>query len=192
MEKKVTFERSSGWGSVIMRMGLIGEKGAVVFSLVTNWKTSAEVREFQMMVSGEMGEIIPEYQPHHASLLRMTWVPNPIDIGYLPNPIDIGYHSKTPMYEDQSPMGSKRIITKEKTPEDPIGVGMEDTGTFDPCEWVGNGPCYYDGSSLNAVRFFDILASRGEEDFWKAMEDYYNSTFDDEIVVPLQNEDKPQ
>ncbi len=70
-----------------------------------------------------------------------------------PLPADIGYHSPKPMYEGQE------SIQKS-------------------CEYLNGAPCYYDGSSLNAVKYFEILVSKGHEALWKALEEYYKSTFD--------------
>jgi hypothetical protein len=70
-----------------------------------------------------------------------------------PMPSDLGYHSHTPRYEGQSPMS-------------------------DTCEITG-GTCYYDGSTLNAEPIFDILTLEGEEACWKAIENYYRSTFNE-------------
>lgn len=68
-----------------------------------------------------------------------------------PMPADIGYHSPTPMYEGQQPM--------------------------DKCEWLPQGFCYYDGSSLNAERYFAILVHQGGEALWMALEEYYVERF---------------
>jgi len=70
-----------------------------------------------------------------------------------PLPADLGYHSYTPKYEGQSTVS-------------------------DACEWLENKPCYYDGSSLNAERIFNILLAKGDEGVWCALENYYKHTFD--------------
>jgi hypothetical protein len=69
-----------------------------------------------------------------------------------PNPADLGYHSKVPRYDGQEPLTEK-------------------------CEFTDNGPCYYDGSSLNAQEGFDILVAEGDEAAWQWMERYYRSVF---------------
>ena|SRR3990167_4925206 len=69
-------------------------------------------------------------------------------------PSDLGYHSPKPMYESQSPMGE--------------------------CSWVEGGQCYYDGSSLNAEKPFDILIMQGETALWRFLEDYHRQTFSSE------------
>lgn len=73
------------------------------------------------------------------------------DLLDVPMPADVGYHSPKPMYEGQSPMGD--------------------------CELLGR-PCYYDGSSLNAGRYFAILVHEGGEALWKALEEYYHERFE--------------
>lgn len=70
---------------------------------------------------------------------------------YYPSPSDLGYHSPKPIYEDQTMI-------------------QED------CPYI-DGPCYYDGSGLNAWRPFKALLREGNEGVWRVLEDYYNETF---------------
>lgn len=67
-----------------------------------------------------------------------------------PMPVDLGYHSPVPMYEGQSKM--------------------------DTCEFFEGG-CYYDGSSLAADDYYDILRKKGSKGLWKAMKTYYFQRF---------------
>lgn len=69
----------------------------------------------------------------------------------MPMPADIGYHSPKPMYEGQSDM---------------------------ECSLLPGGHCYYDGSSLNADRYFAILVHEGGEALWKALDAYYHERFE--------------
>lgn len=73
-----------------------------------------------------------------------------------PRPADIGYHSPVPMYEDQAPMSGE-------------------------CNVIG-GTCYYDGSTLNAERFFDLFVKEGDEAVWKLMEGWYESQFSEAVA----------
>jgi hypothetical protein len=76
------------------------------------------------------------------------------DLGDLgkPMPMDLGYHSHAPHYEGQELMDGKcRIL---------------------------NGPCYYDGSGLNAEKPFSILVHEGSERLWEFLEMYYRDTFE--------------
>lgn len=68
-----------------------------------------------------------------------------------PMPSDLGYHSPKPLYEGQTLM-------------------QED------CPILG-GPCYYDGSSLNADKPFSILVHEGGERLWEFLEKYYADKF---------------
>lgn len=70
---------------------------------------------------------------------------------------DLGYHSKTPQYEGQKKMSDK-------------------------CELL-HGPCYYDGSGLEAERIFQILIEKGSEGVWASLEEYYNDVFIKKDVV---------
>lgn len=67
-------------------------------------------------------------------------------------PVDLGYHSPKRMYKGQS------LPTKS-------------------CEILDGGPCYYDGSTLNAEEPFSILVNEGGEKLWKFLDDYYHETF---------------
>jgi hypothetical protein len=69
-----------------------------------------------------------------------------------PMPVDLGYHSPTQMYEDQPTMGS--------------------------CPYLNGADCYSDGSGMNAKVVFDIMRSEGGEAVWRALEGYYQSTFE--------------
>lgn len=71
-----------------------------------------------------------------------------------PMPADIGYHSPRPMYEGQ--------------------------GQMDPCALLPQGKCYYDGSSLNAERYFDILVAQGGEALWVELEKEYARRFEEQ------------
>ena len=69
-----------------------------------------------------------------------------------PMPTDLGYHSPRPIYEEQTPITEK-------------------------CRWLNNGPCYYDGSTLNAEEPFNILLRVGETALWRFLEKYHSQTF---------------
>ena len=71
-----------------------------------------------------------------------------------PMAADIGYHSPIPMYEGQNVMAEK-------------------------CEHLDGKPCYYDGSSLRAEEFFNILRKEGDTGLWKALEEEYKHRFED-------------
>lgn len=71
-----------------------------------------------------------------------------------PLPADLGYHSFKPMYEGQE------AIRKE-------------------CEFLGGKPCYYDGSTLNAERIYNVLLESGSDGVWKELESFYVETFDE-------------
>ena len=78
-----------------------------------------------------------------------------------PDGWDIGYHSPRPMYEDQSPM--------EKC--DVLG-----------CE------CYYDGSSLRAMKFVPTFLEGGSDAVWKMLEEVYRERFGEEDDAPTTRE----
>lgn len=70
---------------------------------------------------------------------------------HAPQPADVGYHAATPQYE-----GHTAISTQ--------------------CPYV-NGPCYYDGSGLQAIVMFDLLTREGSDGVWKELERLYRHRF---------------
>ena len=72
-----------------------------------------------------------------------------------PMPSDLGYHARVPQYDGQDIMKNE-------------------------CPVIG-GPCYYDGSGLQAEKVFDILTEKGSEGVWKYLEEYYKERFLDEV-----------
>ncbi len=73
---------------------------------------------------------------------------------YQPQAWDLGYHSPEPLYDYQRESGCSQTN----------------------CDVLG-GPCYYDGSSLNAERLIIPFLEGGDEAVWRELEDYYNSVF---------------
>ena len=69
-----------------------------------------------------------------------------------PMPSDLGYHSYKPLFEGQT------IITEK-------------------CPYLNNQPCYYDGSTLEAEKVFDILCKEGSNGVWNELKSFYKSTF---------------
>lgn len=68
-----------------------------------------------------------------------------------PLPADLGYHSRRPRYPAQK-------IQSEN------------------CEYL-KGPCYYDGSGLQARVVFELLVAKGGEALWKFLENRYEILF---------------
>ena len=65
---------------------------------------------------------------------------------------DLGYHAHEPQYEGQS-------------------IQCKDCSVL-------NGPCYYDGSGLNADLLVEGFLARGTEWLWPKLEEYYASVFE--------------
>jgi hypothetical protein len=76
-----------------------------------------------------------------------------------PKGYDIGYHAREPQYEGQTLM-------------------------TDDCPLIG-GPCYYDGSSLQAESIAKALVEEGSEAVWKIMEQRYIEQFGDLLIEGL-------
>jgi hypothetical protein len=68
-----------------------------------------------------------------------------------PMAYDVDYHSPKPLYEDQCDMGE--------------------------CEYLDGKTCYYDGSSLMANEYLQVLVSEGDKAVWSKMEGFYLDRF---------------
>lgn len=69
-----------------------------------------------------------------------------------PSGWDLGFHAREPQYDGQSAMGQ--------------------------CDVIGDGKCFYDGSSLNADLLIEGFVNGGTAWLWPALEDYYRSVFE--------------
>lgn len=93
----------------------------------------------------------------HAGWLPMevtSWERRPITVDATVMPTDLGVHAKEPQYEGQSPMDKDCTYT--------------------------DGPCYYDGCSLNAWDPYTALVNGGIDALWKFLDEYYECAFHDE------------
>jgi hypothetical protein len=151
--------KNYGIHGVTLRMILKGAEGAVQFVLYTNWQLPHVMEE--QLARGD--HLFCE-----------------------PLPADLGYHSPRPMYEGHEPMGAKRtkFIDNDGRFDEvyPLNtldkiIESEPTGTFDPCPYLDGKPCYYDGSGLQAERIYNVLLAEGSDGVWRALEEYYRSTF---------------
>ena len=68
-------------------------------------------------------------------------------------PTDLGYHAKEPQYEGQTEVSAD-------------------------CEFTG-GPCFYDGSGLDAMDGMYALVNGGDEALWAFLDAYYEHVFND-------------
>lgn len=134
-------------------MALKGELGAVSFTLYTNWHLPSVIEEHKR--KQESTVVLERY---------------PFTFVMAPMPADIGYHSPKPMWDDQLPMGVMHTYDDE-------GERNGTKGEPRPCDLLDGKPCHYDGSSLHAEKYFNILVAEGTEGFWKAMEEYYTNLF---------------
>jgi hypothetical protein len=154
-------KKNYGIHGVEMRFLLSGKVGTVQFVLHTNWQLPS--------IRGEENSM----EKVHRFLIE-------------PMPADIGYHSRVPLWEGQTPTQSILKVEKKKIKIPSLDVpGLEEELDFpniirDPeirgCEFLNNDPCFYDGSTLNAKKYFDILVAEGEEALWNALLNYYHNT----------------
>lgn len=96
--------------------------------------------------------------------------PNDPRVPYMfhkPSPADIGYHSKVPRYEGQTPIAESG-----------------------QCKFIPDGPCYYDGSGLNAERVFDIMVEGGTDALWAEMERRYHVWLPDATQSTEQHDEQ--
>lgn len=173
-------KKNYGIHGVELLMLVKGEKGAVQFKLSTNWQLPHVTKEtvertiakaavhgatampqVKSITGGSFEDVerMMESVSRLAGLGPRRTMLDSIDLKcfFLPTPVDLGYHSYTPHYEGQEPVSSE-------------------------CEWLGGKPCYYDGSTLNAERIFDVLVAEGDEGVWRELEVYYMDLFDEEAT----------
>ncbi len=105
--------------------------------------------DLRMVLKGKLGAVqfVLFTNWHLKSVDTTTWD----DRLEKPLPADLGYHSPKPMFDDHELC-------------------------HDKCEYL-DGPCYYDGSTLNAERVFNVLLEKGSDGVWKLLEEYYIETF---------------
>lgn len=151
-------KKNYGLHGVSMRWLLKGKLGTVQFLLYTNWQLPTVAKEF-------------EFQKVPSCLTA-------------PMPADLGYHSRVPLYDSQRPMEEKTIEGTKKV-KMPDGEELEfpnivPQNKFIPCEYLDGDVCFYDGSSLNAQKPFEILVTSGEEALWNYLQIYYEDTLGEE------------
>jgi hypothetical protein len=80
-----------------------------------------------------------------------------------PMAADLGYHRLTPAYEGQESLSNS-------------------------CELLGDRPCYYDGSGLQAAEVFEKLLREGDAAVWRELERFYrvNVLDEPEALAPSQ------
>jgi hypothetical protein len=109
--------------------------------------------QIRWLVVGEKGAV-------QFLLYTTDWGPEPAPFGGRlferellgPSPCDLGYHAKEAQYEGQEAMRGN-------------------------CDVLG-GPCYYDGSGLNADEPWRVLCNWGGEALWEYLEGYYGHVFE--------------
>lgn len=128
-------------------------------SLDMTWyvKGSEGAIQFRLF-TGWYPDIIPRTTVSDWSDWRTLNVKRHMDDLNAPMPADLGFHSHKPLYEGQSLMDGHCSIL--------------------------DGPCYYDGSGLNANKPFSILVHEGGEKLWEFLEGYYRETFTKAEVQP--------
>lgn len=103
--------------------------------------------ELRMVLKGERGAT--------QFVLHTNWmlpsVRKPFEKPLPPLPADFGYHSRTPLCGQSS--------TK-----------------MEKCDYFEDG-CYYDGSTYQAEKIFDILTTKGDKGVWEALEKLYKQKF---------------
>lgn len=110
-----------------------------------------------VLYTGWYPDVIPQTRWDDWSDWETLHVKHEASSSDLPMPCDLGYHSYVPHYEGQKPLTSH-------------------------CHVLGDKPCFYDGSSLNAAKPFSILVHEGGEKLWEFLENYYRETFPSEAA----------
>lgn len=89
------------------------------------------------------------------------WPTPGLKCAFEPLPADLGYHSPKPLYEEHEPI-------------------------TEACKYLDGKPCYYDGSTLEAARVFQVLLERGSEGLWEELEKEYRKIFGCDENTPRQ------
>lgn len=84
------------------------------------------------------------------------------DLKRKPEGYDLGYHAKEPQYEGQSAM--------------------------DHCDVLGDGACFYDGSSLQAELPIEGFLSEGADYVWRKLEAEYRHRLEGDGEWPFREE----
>lgn len=175
--------KNYGIHGVDIRMVVKGKEGAVQFVIYTQRHLPKVIKELVRNNYPYLGlatkEIILAYSGDFTPGKELEqlidyekWISSKhINKDFLIRPIgaDVGYHSKIPRYEGQTPMGVYHSHKEDGT--------IEIHGEPLLCGYLDGAPCYYDGSSLEAVSLLKKLVSHGEEYVWKYLENYYTQTF---------------
>jgi hypothetical protein len=149
-------DKNYGIHGMNMRFLLKGKLGTVQLLIYTNWQVPS------------VNKNIDQFEKVSRFLIE-------------PMAADIGYHSRIPQYEGQNPIVKTRFKSskpkKIKLGEEEIefpGIEIDREFTPEPCPYLNNDPCFYDGSSLSAKRYFEVFVEKGEEALWEELESYYN------------------
>jgi hypothetical protein len=193
-------KKNYGVHGVSLRMVLKGPDGAVQFVVFTNWQLPNVREELDRTTIERIAHatkpartvtklkgVAPSLIPMVLDQVERGVVPyeegeRELRCFYHPMPADLGYHSPKPMYEGQPPMGAEKFdfenkeVLKGATGEIAIPTRVQ-TGTFTPCELLDGGPCYYDGSTLNAEPVFEVLLREGSAGVWRELREFYLQTF---------------
>lgn len=193
-------KKNYGIHGVELGMVLKGPKGAVQFLLFTNWQlphVTAEIdkRTIEAISAATKPKrrvarwngVHPDQIAGILNAVETAIVPyeegeRQLRCFHRPLPADLGCHSPKPMYPDQKPMGAEKfdfdhMETLKGLSGDIKIPTMVETGTFTPCEYLDGHACYYDGSTLNAERIYQVLLTEGSAGVWRELREYYDSTF---------------
>jgi len=159
-------KKNYGIHGMSMRWLIYGKLGTVQFLLYTNWQIASVRKE------------------HNSMEMVHRFVNDPM-------PADLGYHSRVYMYEGQTPMQNRKITGSKKMKINPLNSESPELEmpifTTDPvlpgCQYLNGDPCFYDGSSLQAITMFDTLVEEGEEALWTRLENYYSRNLGLELPV---------
>jgi hypothetical protein len=111
--------------------------------------------DLRMVLKGPKGatqfELFTNWHLPHVTSATLDAPPQSrigLECAFLPTPADLGYHWKVARYEGQEPIRQS-------------------------CEYCDGEPCYYDGSSLNAERIYEVLLREGSDGVWRELEALY-------------------
>ena len=221
-------KKNYGTHGVELKMVVKGSKGAVQFVLFTNWQLPHVTKESENRLCAKIEEMFRKRSAAENTVITADMpdgikslinevnsvaihieqsleeeISLQLHCFWQPCPADLGYHSRVPMYEGHTAIGSVKYNTKQSvelyeglikenllesmSEEEKLNILIPErteTGTFTPCDYLDGAPCYYDGSGLNADRIYKILLTEGSDGVWRELEEYYEEIFKD-IAEPV-------
>lgn len=129
----------------------------------------------------EIRFVLRDYRGAVQFLLYTNWIPFKKNVGmdwfYAIEDKDIGDSMKVELkFNPFLPSFLRKPLPADLGYHSPKSMN-ESSAKTESCELLGGKPCYYDGSTLNAIRPFIELINGGEKGVWDFLKKYHEETF---------------